>query len=64
MASSNHLDSETPATKKIKLEDVDTSYNSDLTSLQGFKLIKVLNENAQVKNIVLHGEMVFELYLR
>lgn len=64
MASSNHSDSETPATKKIKLADVDTSYNSDLTSLHGFKLIKVLNENAQVKNIVLHGEMVFEFYVR
>ncbi|XP_015757633.1 PREDICTED: m7GpppX diphosphatase-like [Acropora digitifera] len=56
MASSNHSDSETPATKMIKLADVDTSYNSDLTSLHGFKLIKVLNENAQVKNIVLHGK--------
>lgn len=53
------LDVETPASKRIKLADDETFSstlnNGDLSSLQGFKLIRVLSENAQAKNIAVHG---------
>ena len=51
-------DSETPATKKIKLGNGSTEDNGNLQSFRGFKLVKVLNENAQAKNVAVHGELV------
>lgn len=48
--------SETRVTKRIKLEHENVLVNSNLQSFRGFKLIKVLNENAQAKNIAVHGE--------
>ena len=49
--------SETPAAKKIKLEEEVLDDNSSLQSFGGFKVVKVLNENAQTKSIVIHGEL-------
>lgn len=48
--------SETRVTKRIKLEHENVLVNSNLQSFRGFKLIRVLNENAQAKNIAVHGE--------
>ena len=48
-----------PAAKKIKLVDGDILDNDNLESFRGFKLIKVLNKNAQAKNIAIHGEQIF-----
>ena len=48
--------SEPPVAKKIKLVDGDNEDNDNLQSFRGFKLIKVLNKNAQTKNIAMHGE--------
>ena len=49
--------SETPAAKKIKLAEEVIDDNSSLQSFGGFKVVKVLNENAQTKSIVIHGEL-------
>lgn len=49
--------SETPAAKKIKLAEEVLDDNSSLQSFGGFKVVKVLNENAQTKSIVIHGEL-------
>ena len=49
--------SETPAAKKIKLAEEVIDDNSTLQSFGGFKVVKVLNENAQTKSIVIHGEL-------
>ena len=49
--------SETPAAKKIKLAEEVIDDNSSLQSFGGFKVVKVLNENAQTKSIVTHGEL-------
>lgn len=50
-------DSETLASKKIKLSEETIDDNSSLQSFGGFKVVKVLNENAQTKSIVIHGEL-------
>lgn len=49
-------DSEAPPTKKIKLVDENGEDKCNLQSFRGFKLVKVLNENVQAKNIAVHGE--------
>ena len=49
--------SETPAAKKVKLSEKTIDDNSSLQSFGGFKVFKVLNENAQTKSIVIHGEL-------
>lgn len=63
MAASNPQEesenSEPPAAKKIKLVDGGTLDNDNLESFRGFKLIKVLNKNAQAKNIAIHGKQIF-----
>ena len=50
-------DSETLASKKIKLSEETIDDNSSLQSFGGFKVVKVVNENAQTKSIVIHGEL-------
>ena len=52
-----NVNSETPAAKKIKLAEEVIDDNSSLQSFGGFKVVKVLNENAQAKSIVIHGEL-------
>ena len=56
-------DSETPPAKKRKLANENSEDDSNLQTFRGFKLIKVLNENAQTKNIVVHGKSVAYLSL-
>ena len=66
MASSiRNSDEEIPA-KKIKLTNEESQDdNSDLHTFRSFQLIKVLNENAQAKTVVVHGERLafFNLHL-
>lgn len=50
-------DSDAPAAKKIKLPEETTDDSSSLQSFSGFKVVKVLNENAQTKSICIHGEL-------
>ena len=52
-----NVNSETPAAKKIKLAEEVLDDNSSRQSFGGFKVVKVLNENAQTKSIVIHGEL-------
>lgn len=55
-ASIRNSEEEIPA-KRIKLTDEKGQEdNSDLQTFSGFQLIKVLNENAQAKTVVVHGE--------
>ena len=55
-ASIRNSEEEIPA-KKIKLTNEEGQEdNSDLHTFRGFQLIKVLNENAQAKTVVVHGE--------
>ena len=66
MASSIRNSEEEIPAKKIKLTNEESQDdNSDLHTFRGFQLIKVLNENAQAKTVVVHGERLafFNLYL-
>jgi len=57
MAASNRNSEEEILAKKIKLtNEEDQEDTSDLHTFRGFQLIKVLNENAQAKTVVVHGE--------
>ena len=61
-ASTRSSEEEIPA-KKIKLTDEKSQEdNSDLQTFRGFQLIKVLNENAQAKTVVVHGERVTSFF--
>lgn len=55
-ASIRNSEEEIPA-KKIKLTNEEGEEDSsDLHTFRGFRLIKVLNENAQAKTVAVHGE--------
>lgn len=55
-ASIRNSEEEIPA-KKIKLTNEEGEEDSsDLRTFRGFRLIKVLNENAQAKTVAVHGE--------
>ena len=55
--------SETPAAKRMKLSEETVHDSSNLQSFSGFKVVKILNENAQTKTIVIHGKLNFYLKL-
>ena len=57
MAASIRNSEEEIPVKKIKLTNADGQEdNGDLHTFRGFRLIKVLNENAQAKTVAVHGK--------